>query len=112
MRFPVDPPPAVGVTENPYDIQEPNAIPAVRPVGPPLAQQRLFPRRPRQAPAAAPEPPRPAPPPYERRSGEDRRKEERRKVNLPVLVDTRSGIDRRRTKRRADDPTTRIDEKA
>lgn len=111
MRFPVDPLPPIGVTEDVYEIQEPAGIRPLRPVGPPLSQQRLLARRPRPV-AAPPAPPRPAPPPVERRSGEDRRKGDRRVANLPVLIDTRSGVDRRRAKRRETDPTTRIDEKA
>ncbi|MEO1767088.1 hypothetical protein [Thiobacter aerophilum] len=111
MRFPVDPPPPIGVAEDPYDIQETTGIRPVRPVGAPLSQQRLVGRRPRPV-ASPPAPVQPAPPPVERRSGEDRRKGDRRVANLPVLVDTRSGIDRRRAKRRNDDPTTRVDEKA
>jgi hypothetical protein len=109
MRFPVDPPPPIGVVEDPYLIEQPTAIRPLRPVGTPLAQSRLFPRRPR--PSATPAPAQPIPPAVERRSGENRRKGDRRKANLPVLVDTRSGLDRRRSKRRRDDPTFRIDEK-
>lgn len=109
MRFPIDPLPPVGVTEDPYEIQEKAAIAPIRPVAEPRAQQLVMPRR------RAPEPPREQPeqaPPAERRAGEDRRRMDRRISNQPVLVDTRSGVDRRRNKRREDDPTTRIDEKA
>jgi hypothetical protein len=109
MRFPIDPPPPVGVTEDPYEIQEKAAVSPIRPVAEPRAQQLVMPRR------HAPAPPREQErevPTADRRAGEDRRKVDRRVSNQPVLVDTRSGIDRRRNKRREDDPTTRIDEKA
>ncbi len=112
MRFPVDPPPPVGVTDDPYPLQETAGIRPLRPVGPSLARQPLLRRRPRPAAQSAAPAPQPAPPPVERRSGEDRRKGDRRIAQLPVLIDTRSGQDRRRTPRRADDPVTRIDEKA
>jgi len=111
MRFPIDPLPPVGVTEDPYEIQEKAGIAAIRPVAEPRAQQLIMPRR--RAPAPAEErPPGEQPPEVDRRMAEDRRKGDRRVANQPVLVDTRSGLDRRKGKRREHDPTTRIDEKA
>lgn len=107
MRFPIDPLPPVGITDDVYEIQEKAGVMPVRPVGerslPPLIVRR---RR------AAPPQEQPQRPPTERRVGEDRRKMDRRVSNQPVLVDTRSGLDRRKGKRRDDDPTTRVDEKA
>lgn len=108
MRFPLDPLPPVGVTDDPYEIQEKAGVTAVRPVGerslPPLIVRARREPQPPQEQAQRP-------PAVERRA-EDRRKMDRRISNQPVLVDTRSGLDRRKNKRREDDPTTRIDEKA
>jgi hypothetical protein len=112
MRFPVDPLPPVGVTDDLYEIQEKAALTPLRPVGvrtvPPVMprpRQRHVP----EPPQAAAEQPAPV---AERREAGDRRKIDRRISNQPVTVDTRSGIDRRHGKRRDDDPTTRIDIKA
>jgi hypothetical protein len=107
MRFPLDPLPPVGVTDDRYEIQEKAGVTAVRPVGPGSAPLTA-PRRP------APQQRQPEQPAQEaeRRAGEDRRTVDRRTQNLPVLVDTRSGFDRRKGKRRDDDPTTRVDLKA
>jgi len=107
MRFPIDPPPPIGVTDDPYEIQEKAALTPTRPVGP-RTQPPLALRQQRQA--TRPAPPRPSE--YRPRAAEDRRTLDRRVSNQPVLVDTRSGLDRRKGKRRGDDPTTRINEKA
>jgi hypothetical protein len=109
MRFPIDPLPPVGITEDPYEIHEKAGVTAVRSVTEPrVALRNMPPRR-------APEPPRERDQralELERRAMEDRRRIDRRIANQPVLVDTRSGVDRRRGKRRDDDPTTRVDLKA
>lgn len=110
MRFPIDPLPPVGVTEDPYEIQEKAAITPLRPVGtrtlpPMILRQQRAPQRP------GPESQQ-NPPDMNRREQEDRRTMDRRVQNQPVTVDTRSGLDRRKGKRRDDDPTTRIDLKA
>ncbi|MBI5752817.1 MAG: hypothetical protein HZA59_11875 [Hydrogenophilales bacterium] len=106
MRFPVDPPPAVGFSEDLYEIQEAAGIRPLRPVGP-RSQPPLIvrPRRP------------PAPPQRQAgedtRKNEDRRQRDRRQYTQNVLVDTRLGRDRRHERRRPDDPPPpSIDEKA
>lgn len=106
MRFPVDPPQAVGFAEDLYEIQQAAGIRPLQPVGqrtqPPLIV------RPRRQPA-----------PPERNAGEDTRKNEerrqkdRRKYVQVVMVDTRLGRDRRHERRRPDDPPPpSIDEQA
>lgn len=109
MRFPIDPLPPVGVTDDPYEIQEKAAISALRPVGARTLPPMIVPQR-RTAPTARQ--PQQPPPETNRRAQEDRRTTDRRTQNTPVLVDTRSGLDRRKGKRREDDPTTRVDLKA
>jgi hypothetical protein len=110
MRFPIDPLPPVGVTDDPFEIQEKAAINALRPVGPRTPPRLITPQR---RPAPAPDrPPQQQASEAERRAHEDRRTTDRRTQNQPVTVDTRSGADRRKGKRREDDPTTRIDLKA
>lgn len=109
MRFPIDPLPPVGVTDDPYEIRETAALTALRPIGPRTLPPLIVPQR------------RPAPPPNraqqrandtERRGREERRMADRRTQSQPVTVDTRTGLDRRKGKRREDDPTTRVDLKA
>lgn len=109
MRFPIDPLPPVGVTDDPYEIQEKAAITAVRPVGartlPPLVVPQRHPEPPNRTPQQRASE-------VERRAHEERREADRRTQNQPVTVDTRTGLDRRKGKRREDDPTTRVDLKA
>lgn len=108
MRFPIDPPPPVGVVDNPYEIQETVAIKALRPLGP----------SPENPPSVTPrhqpiEPVQRRPTDEESRNGADRRQVDRRRYTQKVLVDTRLGRDRRNTRRRPDDPPPpSIDEKA
>lgn len=108
MRFPIDPPPPVGVVDNPYEIQETAAIKAVRPLGPsPQGPQTELQRHQVVEPVAR----RPAD--EDTRSGADRRQGDRRQYSLSVLVDTRLGRDRRQSRRRPEDPPApSIDEKA
>ena len=109
MRFPIDPLPPVGVTEDHYEIQEKAAISALRPVATGNQPPLLMPQR---RPIAEMRQVKATPPEAERRSHDDRRNVDRRVQDLPVLVDTRSGLDRRKNNRREADPMTRVDIKA
>lgn len=108
MRFPIDPPPPISVTDNPYEVQETAGIKPVRPLGPsPQPSQHVWPRH------------EPEPPVEQRQAGadtrisDDRRQGDRRQYTQKVFVDTRLGRDRRNTRRRPDDPPPpSIDEKA
>lgn len=106
MRFPIDPLPPIGSTENPYEIREKSPITPVKAVMP-HGQALVFQHRPRRAPET----------PVQRRAGEERREHEdrrqgdRRRYTQKVLIDTRSGHERRHERRRPDDPLTGVDEK-
>ncbi|MEW6314726.1 MAG: hypothetical protein AB1513_11930 [Pseudomonadota bacterium] len=112
MKFPAEwPPPVTGVT-SPTDVREPGVVNPVRPAADALnaPRQRYRPVAPRPEgnppfPQVAEE----APPRPEARQGEDRRSEDRRKVQVPVILNTRVGQDRRRQSRRdEDEPPTGI----
>lgn len=107
MRFPIDPPQAINVTDNPYEIQQTAGIKALRPLGPsPRQESNVRPHynpipEPKQRTADA-----------DARKNEDRRQGDRRTYAQPVLVDTRLGRDRRLGRRRPDDPPpAAVDEK-
>jgi len=108
MRFPIDPPPPISVTDNPYEVQETAGIKAIRPLGPSPQQEVIV--RPHYNPVPSPE---------QRQAGEDtrnsddRRQGERRQYRQKVFVDTRLGRDRRQTRRRPQDPPApSVDEEA
>ena len=105
MRFPIDPPPAIGVEDNPYEIQSPAGIKGLRALGP-RPNPALISRSRRDV------TPPPREPGADMRKGEDRRQQDRRQDLQKVLVDTRLGRDRRRERRRPEDPPApSIDEK-
>ena len=107
MRFPINPPQAISVIDNPYQIQETAGVKALRPLGPSPRQELID--HPHQNPTPAVE---------QRTTGADsrqretRRQGDRRQYAQVVLVDTRLGRDRRLGRRRPDDPPpTGIDER-
>ena len=105
MRFPIDPPPAIGVEDSPYEIQSPAGVKSLRALGP-RPNPPLISRSRR---AVAPPPREPG---ADMRKGEDRRQKDRRQYLQKILVDTRLGRDRRRERRRPEDPPApSIDEK-
>ncbi len=105
MRFPIDPPQAISVTDNPYEIQETAGIKPLRPLGPSPKQELIA--RPHASPV-----PEPRDASDDTRNKEDRRQGNRRQYVQAVLVDTRLGRDRRLGRRRPDDPPPMgIDEK-
>lgn len=103
MRINTPPPPVFTVPDS-GAVQEVVTLRSVRPIGEEPGE------RGRSAPPAPPPEPQPeaAPvegPAEERRASDDtRRMEDRRKRQIPVLIDTRSGRDRRRSARRDSDP--------
>ena len=98
MRFPIDPPQAIGVVDNPYEIQSTTGIKGLRPLGP--HPDPLLINRPRRDLLPPPQ----REPGTDTRKGEDRRQGGRRQYIQTVLVDTRLGRDRRRERRRPEDP--------
>lgn len=98
MRFPIDPPQAIGVVDNPYEIQSTSGIKGLRPLGP--QPNPLLINRPRRDLVPPPQ----REPGTDTRTGVDRRQGERRQYAQTVLVDTRLGRDRRRERRRPEDP--------
>jgi len=99
MRFPIDPPPPIGVIDDLYEIRQTEAVRPVRAVTTGEVRTQTEQRH------------RPPLPVEERRESQedtrhsgDRRKADRRQVNQYVFVDTRSGRDRRQLRRRPDDP--------
>ena len=108
MRFPIDPPPPLSVTDNPYEVQETAGIKPLRPLGPsPQPSQHVWPRH------------EPEPPVEQRQAGadtrksDDRRQADRRQYTQKVFVDTRLGRDRRQARRRPEDPPApSVDEEA
>jgi len=107
MRFPIDPPPPIGVIDDPYEIRGTDGIRRVRAINAETLPQTELPRHQVVEPVERREAD------QETRSGADRRQGDRRKYTQKVLVDTRLGRDRRNTRRRPDDPPPpSIDEKA
>jgi len=98
MRFPIDPPQAIGVVDNPYEIQSTTGIKGLRALGP--HPNPLLINRPRRDLVPPPQ----REPGTDTRNSEDRRQVDRRQYAQTVLVDTRLGRDRRRTRRRPEDP--------
>lgn len=111
MRLPADNIPTVtAIDDNRYEIRQPDAAMAVRPVAPhAAATQAYFPKRkPRDekdsqqsAGDNAAE---------EKRAAEDRRQASRRADAERVILDTRTGLDRRSKARRDGDIGNQIDE--
>ena len=106
MRINAPPPPVFTVPDS-TAVQEVVTIRSVRPIGEDTGGQRS---------GAEAMPPAPGPEPEAEKSAETlaeerraaeatRRAEERRKRQIPVLIDTRSGRDRRQGARRDSDPT-------
>lgn len=99
MRFPIDPPPPVGVIDDLYEIRQTESVRPVRAVTPghasPQTEQRHRPPLTEEAVREVSQ---------DARHNGDRRHEDRRKVNQYVFVDTRSGRDRRQLRRRPEDP--------
>lgn len=83
----------------------PTALPSQAPEGDPVFQPGL---RLRNRPILDIEPPRQ----FEARIAEDRRKQCRRVLQCPVLLDTRAGNDRRKEARRQDDGVNHIADRA
>ena len=105
MRFPIDPPQAIGVVDNPYEIQSTAGIKGLRALGP--HPNPLLINRPRRDLVPPPQ----REPGTDTRKSADRRQGGRRQYAQPVLVDTRLGRDRRRERRRPEDsPAPGIDE--
>lgn len=102
MRLPADNIPVTTVTENRYEIHQPDAATAVRPVAPhAAATQVYFPKRkPREKGQSGQSAREQA---EEKRAGEDRRQTGRRADAETIILDTRTGLDRRTKLRRAGD---------
>ena len=99
MRFPIDPPPPIGVIDDPYEIRGTDGIRRVRAINAEtLPQQTELPHQ------VAIEPVERRAADQETRNGADRRLADRRQYTQVVLVDTRLGRDRRNTRRRPTDP--------
>ena len=104
MQFPTIPSQKVA----PVVRSDVSGVAATAPVGP--GQVAVSNASPSTAPA---QPPPPGLPPVERRQGSRRDGPDRRRRQVPVLLDTRVGRDRRGERRRADDPPpARIDDSA
>lgn len=102
MRINAPPPPVFTVPES-GAVQEVVSLRSVRPIGEEPGERGQGAALP--PPEGRPEPVPEESPAEERRASDDtRRMEDRRKRQIPVLIDTRSGRDRRRSARRDSDP--------
>lgn len=91
MRLPVDITPPVAISENRYQIRQPDAVNPVRPVGANAsARQAYYRKRQQQNGERGNQEAVPEEGHEERRSGG-----ERRQAGDPVMLDTRTGADRR-----------------
>jgi hypothetical protein len=105
MQFPAIPPQKV----TPVVRRDVTGVAPVTPVS--GAPPQVVPGSPRVA--STGEPPVEATPPFERRQASRRDPPDRRRRQVPVLLDTRTGRDRRGERRRADDPMpARVNESA
>lgn len=108
MKFPADWPPPVTGVPSPTEVREPGTVSPVRPAADALNAPRqtyrpVQQRSEGQLPFPSPLVPAQEAPGQEARQGADRRSGDRRKVQVPVILNTRVGQDRRRQSRRDED---------
>ena len=89
MRLPVDINPPVAVTENRYQIRQPDSVNAVKPVAPNAASRQGYYRKRDQKSGQDGQQA------TEEQAAEERRSADRRVAAEPVMLDTRTGQDRR-----------------